>query len=96
MAKKATPDTGAKQAVAGAVNPAAAENNPVPAEPISCPTCGQLNPPPSAQTKSRGWDQPVYAVGRLSPQFPTIGVEKGFAQLTLMIHADGWLARDGD
>lgn len=82
MGKKATSDGGERRKVAGAVNPAVTEKNPVLAESVSCPTCGQLNPPLGAQTKSTGWGQPVYAVGRLSPQFPTIGVEKGFAQLT--------------
>ena len=81
MGKKATSDGGERRKVAGAVNPAVTEI-PVLAESVSCPTCGQLNPPLGAQTKSTGWGQPVYAVGRLSPQFPTIGVEKGFAQLT--------------
>lgn len=36
--------------------------------------------------RSAATTQPVYAVGLLSPQFPSIGVEKEFAQLTAGAH----------
>jgi hypothetical protein len=37
---------------------------------------------PVRQSGSARWGQPVYAIGRLSPQFGSIGVEKEFAQAT--------------
>jgi hypothetical protein len=38
------------------------------------------------QVRSAATTQPVYAIGLLSPQFPSIGVEKEFAQLTAGAH----------
>jgi hypothetical protein len=46
--------------------------------PDGCPTCGHpTSQTPAAPSRSRS----IYAVGRLSPQFPSIGVEKEFIQL---------------
>ena len=53
---------------------------------VDCPTCGQPSPSPSVQVRPVATTQPVYAVGQLSPQFPSIGVEKEFAQLTAGAH----------
>jgi hypothetical protein len=41
---------------------------------------------PAAQRTQGGWSGLVYAVGQLTPQFPSIGVEKEFAQLTSGSH----------
>lgn len=67
------------------MNPAVGAN-PAEAGSASCPTCGQPNPPPGARAASAGWGQPVYAVGTLTAQTPTIGVEKELAQLTAGAH----------
>lgn len=51
-----------------------------------CPTCGS-NSTMIAPPAARGW---VYAIGRIIPQFPDLGVEKEFAQL-----AGGAVAQSG-
>jgi hypothetical protein len=43
---------------------------------------GQRAPDQTGSARSRGQSAFVYAVGRLAPQFPSLGVEKEFAQLT--------------
>ena len=56
----------------------------VAAAPIGCQTCGQpmgAAAPQLAGTGVSGWSGFVYAVGRFAPQFPSLGVEKEFAQL---------------
>jgi len=42
----------------------------------------QPNPSAGLRPGSAGWGQPVYVVGRLAPQAPTIGVEKELATIT--------------
>lgn len=85
MKEKATPAAGETRDVAVADPPAAA-GNPALAAAVNCPACGQPSLPPGAPASSAAATQPVYAVGRLSPQFPSIGVEKEFAQLTAGAH----------
>ena len=49
--------------------------------PLPCPTCGvstQLNPPSNNMTTSAY----VYALGRIEPRFPSLSVEKEYAQAT--------------
>lgn len=85
MGKKATRNGGGRPGAAAAVNPGAGAI-PAVAASAGCPTCGQPNPPPGTWTTSADWGQPVYAVGTLTAQTPTIGVEKELAQLTAGAH----------
>lgn len=66
--------------------PATAAPNPALMPSIDCPACGQPDPSPGVSVRSAVRTQPVYAVGQLSPQIPSIGVEKEFAQLTAGAH----------
>jgi hypothetical protein len=62
--------------LASAARPAAS-----PLAPLPCPTCGastQLNPDNNTMTASAY----VYALGRIEPRFPSLAVEKEFAQAT--------------
>jgi hypothetical protein len=85
VAKKTKPSGSEGQDVAGAVNPAAAAN-PAMGASVSCPTCGEPNPPPGAGAGATGGGQPVDAVGQLTAQIPTPGIQKGLAQLTAGAH----------
>src|SRR6202158_948060 len=42
-----------------------------------CPTCGSS--PGNGKERSRSW---IYAIGRIEPRFPTLALEKEFAQAT--------------
>ena len=85
MGKKAAGNGGGGPGAAGAVNPGAGAN-PAVAASAGCPTCGQPNLPPGTWAASAGWGQPVYAVGTLTAQTPSLGVEKELAQLTAGAH----------
>lgn len=57
-----------------------------------CPTCGQ--PTGLSQGASMGpnnWSGLVYAIGRLTTQFPILEVEKEFTQLTGKVAEGGLL-----
>lgn len=60
------------------VHPAQAEEE---ADDESCPTC--------AAAKTAGPIQYVYALGRIQPRFPSIGIEKEFAQATSRTNTKG-------
>lgn len=52
----------------------------------TCASCGepiraQRGSPVEGRTSTGGWSGRVYAVGQLAPQFPSIDIEKEFAQL---------------
>jgi hypothetical protein len=71
----------------GAAPPAAVPGTPAPESVATCESCGQTVASESARplpgnVRSGTWRGPVYAVGRVTPQFPSIAVEKEFVQLT--------------
>lgn len=72
MGKKAARNGNGRPGAAGAVNPVAGAN-PAVAVSAGCPTCGQPSSPPGTWATSAGWGQPVYAVGVLTAQTPTVG-----------------------
>jgi PatG C-terminal len=76
---------GGTPVITSVVLPATAAN-PASISSADCPTCGQPNSSPGAPVRPAASIQPVYAIGLLSPHFPSIGVEKEFAQLTAGAH----------
>jgi hypothetical protein len=73
------------------VNPATTSDAALP-EAVACASCGRADRLMGEVAESVSpavWGKPVYAVGRLSPQFPSIGVEKGFSQFTAGAHQGG-------
>lgn len=70
-------DTGYPATAGGAAPPAAAAAAPAPAS-GECQSCGGGARNAPAASGTSGF---VYAIGRITPQFPDLGVEKEFAQL---------------
>jgi hypothetical protein len=85
VGKKTTDGTGGKPNQATAV-PSAAAANLGPVSSVNCPTCASPNPTPGTPGNITGRNQHVYTLGRLIPQFASIGVEKEFAQLSRGTH----------
>jgi len=53
----------------------------------SCPTCG--GNAPSANGNGAAAPSYVYAIGRIEPRFPSVALEKEFAQVTSRVTTDG-------